>query len=95
MDFESLVNDENRRIRRLRRTIDLVGAALSCEPMMIDEALDLVNFARRQTLDLFPGTEDKFDLIYLPRLGRIIAERFGPAISDDGDTGSAVPRPVG
>ncbi len=93
MDVESLVKDENRRIRWLRRTIDLAGIALSCEPLTIDEALDLVNFARRQTLALFPGTEDKFDLIYSPRLARIIAERFGASISDGGGTGSAVRPP--
>ena len=74
MDYESLIKDENRRIRRLRRTIDLVGVALSCEPLSINEMLDMVNFARRRTLALFPGTEDKFDLIYASRFERLIAQ---------------------
>ncbi|MCD6288176.1 MAG: hypothetical protein J7M12_03585 [Candidatus Hydrogenedentes bacterium] len=90
MNYDFCVNEENRRIRRLRRTIDLVGVALSCEPITIDEALDLVNFARRQTLELFPGTEDKFSLIYAPRLNRIIAERFGGRISSGDGIESAV-----
>ena len=94
MNYEALLKDEGRRIRRLRRTIDLVGVALSCEPLSIDEALDMVNFARRRTLALFPGTQDKFDLIYAPRLSRIIAERFGSLPSDGGGTASAA-RPPG
>ncbi len=77
MDPESLEREENRRIRELRRTIDLVGVALCTEPLTVDDALDLVNFARRRTLELFPGTEDTFELIYAPRLARIIRERFG------------------
>jgi len=76
-DYDSLARDETRRVRRLCRTIDLVCTALYTEPLSVDDALDLVNFARRRTLDLFPDKEPVFDLIYGPRLARIIAERFG------------------
>jgi len=73
---ETDVQDENRRIRRLCRTIDLICTALYNDTLTVDEALDMVNFARRRTVELFPGTEDVFDLIYAPRLARIVAERF-------------------
>ena len=76
--FDTLVCEENRRIRRLRRTIDLVCAALYSEPLTVDDALDLMNFARRKTIELFPDKEAVFDLIYSPRLARIVAERFTP-----------------
>jgi len=76
-EFDTLVHEENRRIRRLRRTIDLVCTALYTEPLTVDDALDLMNFARRRTIELFPDKEDTFDLIYGSRLARIIAERFG------------------
>ena len=77
-DFDTLVCEENRRIRRLCRTIDLVCAALYSESLTVDDALDLMNFARRKTIELFPDKETVFDLIYSPRLARIVAERFTP-----------------
>jgi len=76
-DCDTLVHEENRQIRRLRMTIDLVCTALHTEPLTVDDALDLMNFARRKTIELFPDKEGTFDLIYGPRLARIIAERFG------------------
>jgi len=79
-DFDMLVCEENRLIRRLRRTIDLVCTALYSEPLTVDDALDLINFARRKTIELFPGKEAVFDLIYSPRLTRIVAERFAGQI---------------
>jgi hypothetical protein len=78
MDYDLLVYEENRRILRLRRTIDLVCAALYSESLTVDDALDLMNFARRKTVELFPDKETVFDLIYSPRLARIVAERFAP-----------------
>ena len=79
-DFDMLVCEEDRRIRRLRRTIDLVCTALYSEPLTVDDALDLMNFARRETIELFPEKEAVFDLIYSPRLARIVAERFAGRI---------------
>ena len=79
-NFDILVHEENRRIRLLCRTIDLVCTALYSEPLTVDDALDLMNFARRKTIELFPDKESVFNLIYSPRLVRIIAERFGDRV---------------
>jgi len=37
----------------------------------------MVAATRGMTLRLFPGKELTFDLIYLPRFRRLLAERFG------------------
>jgi hypothetical protein len=43
------------------------------------QAEAMVGDVRRLALRLFPGKELAFDLIYLPRLRRLLADRYGMA----------------
>jgi len=74
---ENALKEENRRIRQLRLGVELAIAVIMQTQLDIDEALDIVNGVRKLALRLFPGSEDTFDLIYLPRFRRVLRERFG------------------
>lgn len=71
------VEDERRRLRRLQMMVQMVSSVLAQSDLTIEEAAELAAGARRAALALFPGKELAFDLLYRPRLQRIIHERFG------------------
>ena len=75
VDKEALLA-ENRKLRRLGRAMDIAAALLWQVDLTLEEARDVVNHARQTALQLFPGKEDTFDLIYGPRFRRILAEKF-------------------
>lgn len=71
------IEDERRRLRRLQIMISMVTSVLAQDPgLTVEEASELVANARRAALALFPGKELAFDLIYRPRLQRVMQERF-------------------
>lgn len=75
---QSLVEEE-RKLRRLRIIVDFTAQVLAQEKMTVDEALDMINAAKRAAVSLFPEKEQTFDLIYGRRFGRILRERFASA----------------
>lgn len=68
--------DENRKIRRLQIMMNMVMSVLSQEDMGLEEASELVANAKRAALAMFPDKELAYDLIYKPRLQRLLRERF-------------------
>jgi hypothetical protein len=78
METVNSLQEEERRMRRLRVIVDLTSAVLAQEELTIDEALDLVNATRRIVLQLFPGKEETYHIIYGRRFERILRARFGP-----------------
>jgi hypothetical protein len=71
------VAEENRKIRRLQVMISMVMAAISQDPKLtVEEASELVAGAKRAALAMFPDKELAYDLIYKPRLQRLMKERF-------------------
>ena len=69
--------DERRRLRRLQILISMVMSVIAQDPQMtVEEAAEMVANTRRAALALFPGKELAFDLIYKPRLERVMRERF-------------------
>jgi hypothetical protein len=44
--------------------------------LTIEEASEMVADTRRAALAMFPGKELAFDLLYKPRLQRLMRERF-------------------
>jgi len=70
------IEDENRRIRRLQIMMNMVMAVISQEEMTLEEASEMVANAKRAALAMFPGKELAYDLIYKPRLQRLLRERF-------------------
>ncbi len=68
---------EARKIRRLQMMISMVMSVIGQDPnLTIEEASELVAGARRAALAMFPDKELAYDLLYKPRLQRLINERF-------------------
>jgi len=71
------IADEARKVRRLQLMMDLVMSVISQnDAMSIEEASELIASARRAALNLFPGKELAYDLIYRPRFQRLMAEKY-------------------
>lgn len=71
------LQDERRRMRRLQIMVNMVMSVIAQDQTLtIDQASELVADTRRAALAMFPGKELAFDLIYRPRLQRLMRERF-------------------
>jgi hypothetical protein len=69
--------EERRKLRRLQTMMSMVTSVISQDPQMtLEEASELVANAKRAALNLFPDKELAYDLIYKPKLQRILNERF-------------------
>ena len=69
--------DEARRIRRLQVMISMVTSVISQDPSLtVEEASELAAGAKRAALAMFPDKELAYDLLYKPRLQRLMTERF-------------------
>ncbi len=70
-------NEEARRLRRLQVMMSMVMSVISQDPdMTLEEAAEMAANARRAALSMFPDKELAYDLIYRPRLQRLVNERF-------------------
>ncbi|HKT48666.1 MAG TPA: hypothetical protein VJV96_00115 [Candidatus Angelobacter sp.] len=68
---------ERRNLRRLQLMMDMVLSVLSQDPDLTRaEALEMATNCKAAALAMFPDKELAFDLIYRPRLERVINERF-------------------
>jgi len=67
---------ENKKVRTLRLLVDSAGLWLSRGDLTREECWEMVERVKQWAVLLFPGKEDTFDLIYLPRFRRIIEERY-------------------
>lgn len=70
------IAEEQRRLDKLRRTVDVTCAVLRQAVLTRREAEHLVAAARRDALELFPDKGEVFDLVIAPRLERILEERW-------------------
>lgn len=69
--------EEARKIRRLQLMISMVMSVISQDPdLTVEEASEMVANARRAALTMFPDKELAFDILYKPRLQRLMNERF-------------------
>jgi hypothetical protein len=69
--------EEARKIRRLQLMISMVTSVISQDPnLTVEEASELAAGAKRAALAMFPDKELAYDLLYKPRLQRLIGERF-------------------
>jgi hypothetical protein len=76
-DLAALIALENKLLRRLRFLVDLVFATIAQDhTMTLDEAWEHVRSLKAAAVNMFPGKDDTFDLIYLPRFSRLLAEKF-------------------
>lgn len=68
------LSDEDRRIRLLRFSADLLLQVLMTTPMKLSEAETMILGLKKLALKLFPEKEAVFDLIYMPRFRRALRE---------------------
>ena len=68
---------ETRNIRRLQIMMSMVMSVISQDrDLTVEEASELAAGAKRAALAMFPDKELAFDLLYKPRLQRLMNERF-------------------
>ena len=71
------IEEERRKLRRLQIMVNMVMSVISQDlSLSIDEASEMVADTRRAALAMFPGKELAFDLLYKPRLQRLMRERY-------------------
>jgi len=71
------IEDENRRIRRLQIMMNMVMSVISQDSSLtLEQASELVVNTKRAALAMFPDKEFTYDIIYKPRLQRLMRERF-------------------
>jgi hypothetical protein len=69
--------EEAKKIRRLQLMMTMVMSVIGQDPnLTIEEASEMAAGAKRAALAMFPDKELAFDLLYKPRLQRLIRERF-------------------
>jgi hypothetical protein len=69
--------EELRKIRRLQMVVNLVMSTISQSPnLTVEEAANMVAGTKSYALSLFPDKELAYDLLYRPRLQRLMNERF-------------------
>ena len=70
-------DEESRKIRRLQIMISMVMSVIGQDPnLTVEEAAELAAGAKRAALAMFPDKELAFDILYKPRLQRLMNERF-------------------
>ena len=71
------VQQEAQKIRRLQVMISMVMSVISQDPnLTVEEASELVAGTKRAALAMFPDKELAYDILYKPRLQRLMKERF-------------------
>ncbi len=74
---EAELREENRKTRRLQFLVHLVMSVIGqSRNMPIEEASGMVAATKRAALVMFPDKEFAFDLIYKPRLQRLLTEKY-------------------
>jgi len=70
------LREENQRRRRLQFLMDLTLATIAQSAMQEGEAWDLIRSARTAALRMFPGKDLAFEMIYMSRFKRLMAEKY-------------------
>jgi hypothetical protein len=71
------LKEESRKIRRLQMVMNMVMQVIAQDSSLtVDEASEMVADTRKAALLMFPDKELAFDLIYWPRLQRLMRERY-------------------
>jgi hypothetical protein len=70
------IDDESRRMRRLRILVYLALDTIASGSLSAEEAASMAAATRRLALDMFPGKERAFDLIYRPKFQRVMHEVY-------------------
>lgn len=71
------LEEERRKIRRLQMVVNMVSQVIAQDSTLsVEEASEMVADTKRVALGMFPDKELAFNLIFWPRLQRLMRERF-------------------
>jgi hypothetical protein len=71
------LKEENRKIRRLQMVVNMVTQVIAQDSRLsVEQASEMVADTRRLALSMFPDKELAFNLIFWPRLQRLMRERY-------------------
>ena len=71
------LQEESRKIRRFQMVMNMVTQVIAQDPTVtVEQASEMVADTRRLALSMFPDKELAFNLIYWPRLQRLMRERY-------------------
>jgi hypothetical protein len=70
------IDDESRRMRRLRILVYLALDTIASGSLSPEEAAGMAAATRKLALDMFPGKERAFDLLYRPKFQRVMHEIY-------------------
>lgn len=71
------LEEERRKLRRLQIMMSMVMSVISQDvDLSVEEASELAANAKRAALAMFPDKELAYDILYKPRLQRLMAERY-------------------
>jgi hypothetical protein len=71
------VQQEAQKIRRLQIMVSMVMSVISQDPnLTVEEASELCAGTKRAALAMFPDKELAYDILYRPRLQRLMRERY-------------------
>ncbi|MGH7232905.1 MAG: hypothetical protein ACREJU_16340 [Nitrospiraceae bacterium] len=69
------IQDEQKRMSRVRLLVDLTSYRLRYTMMSREDAFEVIEQAREAILELCPHKDDVFDLVLRPRFMRFLDER--------------------
>jgi len=71
------LKEESRLIRRLQMVVNMVTQVIAQDSnLTVEQASEMVADTRRLALNMFPDEELAFNLIFWPRLQRLMRERY-------------------
>lgn len=76
---------EDKALRRLRYLVQLTERILRQEDLSLLEAIRHVEGVKQRALELFPGEETAWTLLYEPRFRRILRRRWDYVPNDSHD----------
>jgi len=78
-----LIQEENKRIRRLRFFVDLTVSVLYQDTSLtLMQGRKIVQNTERAILRMFPDKQLTFGIVVLPRFERVLRERWGEGMDD-------------
>jgi hypothetical protein len=88
------VLEESRRVRRAQFIVNLAASLIAQGDLTRSEAQALVAAARGWVLELFPGREETFEILYGRRFARLLDECTRPDPPEQGPA-RIIPFPFG
>ena len=77
-ELQGLIEEEKKKIRRLRLLVDLTMSVLYQDAeLTLEEARRMIGGAEKAILNMFPDKQRTFDILLLPRFERVLRERWG------------------